>query len=56
MVSFISMTIYPRRRTPDTHWMGLLSLRADLDAVEKRKGLLPSREWNFSSSVVQYTT
>jgi hypothetical protein len=44
-VSFTFRPLYPRKRTPGTHWIGLVNTRAGLDDVEKRKFLtLPGRE------------
>jgi hypothetical protein len=35
-VSFTHRSLYPRRRAPDTHWIGgWVSSRAGLDVVEK---------------------
>jgi hypothetical protein len=33
--------LYPRETARGTHWIGWVSPRADLDAVEQRKSLLP---------------
>jgi hypothetical protein len=45
-VSYTPRPLYPRERTPDTHWIGgWVDPRAGLDDVEKRKFLnLPGLE------------
>jgi hypothetical protein len=38
LVSFLPLPLYPRGKTPGTHWIrGWVGTRAGLDAVEKRK-------------------
>jgi hypothetical protein len=47
VVSFNPPPLYPRERTPDTHWIGdWVGPRAGLDAVAKRKIPSPFRESN----------
>jgi len=50
--SFMPRLLNPRRKVPDAHWIGgLVGLRADLDAVTKRKEIptIPGIEIRSSS-------
>jgi hypothetical protein len=46
--------LYPRERTPGTHWIGgWVGRRAGLDAEARRRILCPCRGSNLDRSIVQ---
>jgi hypothetical protein len=54
VVSFTPRPLYPRERTPGTHWIGgWVGPRAVLNAVVKRKIPSPRRESNPRTPIVQ---
>jgi hypothetical protein len=54
MVSFTPRLLYPQERAPSTHWIGgWVGPRAVLDAVVKRKILIPRRKSNPRIPIVQ---